>query len=91
LPLMLTAVADGRLTQERLVHLMSDNPRRIFHLPEQPDTWIEVDTDSRYDISNDALLTRCGWSPFAGMSVRGRLMRVVLRGRARFDDGRVIT
>lgn len=91
LPLLLTAVADGRLTLERLVHLMSDNPRRIFHLPEQPDTWIEVDTDSRYDISNDALLTRCGWSPFAGMSVRGRLMRVVLRGRARFDDGRVIT
>jgi carbamoyl-phosphate synthase/aspartate carbamoyltransferase/dihydroorotase len=90
LPLMLTAVAEGRLTLERLVTLMSANPMRIFDLPQQPDTWIEVDTDVTYELSNDGLFTRCGWTPFAGMRVRGRLERVTLRGKTVFEAGRVI-
>ena len=32
--------------EEKLHH----NPRRIFHLPEQPDTYIEVDMDETYSI-----------------------------------------
>ena len=46
LPLMLAAVQDGRLSVARLTALMHDNPRRIFGLPPQPDTRVEVDTVS---------------------------------------------
>jgi carbamoyl-phosphate synthase/aspartate carbamoyltransferase/dihydroorotase len=88
LPLMLTAVQQGRLTLERLIELMSTNPRRIFNLPEQPDTYIEVDLDARYTISNDELQTKCGWTPFDGVSVTGRVQRVVLRGETAFDASR---
>ena len=35
LPLMLTAVAEGRLTLEDLKEKMHHNQRRIFGLPEQ--------------------------------------------------------
>ncbi len=42
LPLMLTAVAEGKIELEELVQKMHHNPRRIFGLPEQPDTYIEV-------------------------------------------------
>ncbi len=86
LPLMLTAVAEGRLTMDRLVELMATNPRRIFGLPTQPDTWVEVDPDASYPLSNEGLYTKCGWTPFAGMQVRGRVRRVVLRGRIVFED-----
>ncbi|MBU0493161.1 MAG: amidohydrolase family protein [Chloroflexi bacterium] len=89
LPLMLTAVADGRLTLDRLVALLAQNPRRIFHLPEQPDTWVEIDPAASYQLSNEGLLTKCGWTPFAGMTVRGRVQRVVLRGKLVFEDGKV--
>ena len=47
LPLLLTAVAEGRLSLERLVELTHDAPRRIFGLPAQPDTWVEVDPEAR--------------------------------------------
>ena len=40
LALMMTAVKAGRLSLARLIALMADNPRRIFGLPEQPDTFI---------------------------------------------------
>ena len=50
LPLMLTAVNEGRLTLEQLEDKMCHNPRRIFNLPEQPDTYIEVNMDEEWTI-----------------------------------------
>ena len=87
LPLMLTAVADGRLALDRLVALMATNPRRIFGLPEQPDTQVEVSVGERWRIDAAGLHTRCGWTPFAGMEVAGRVRRVVLRGEIVYEDG----
>jgi dihydroorotase len=88
LPLMLTAVQSGRLTLSRLIELMSTNPRRIYGLPGQPDTWVEVDL-TPHTIDNDVLYTKCGWSPFAGMQVAGRVRRVFLRGELVYEEGQV--
>jgi dihydroorotase len=90
LPLMLTAVAEGRLSLERLVALMAHNPRRIFSLPEQPETWIEVDLDAAYTLSDSGLHTKCGWSPFSSMPVRGKVESVQLRGLPIFTEGTII-
>jgi carbamoyl-phosphate synthase/aspartate carbamoyltransferase/dihydroorotase len=89
LPLLLTAVHEGRLTIEQLVAKCVDNPRRIFRLPAPPETWIEVDEDSVYEIRGAEQHTRCGWTPFEGRQVRGRLRKVVLRGEEVFTDGRL--
>jgi carbamoyl-phosphate synthase/aspartate carbamoyltransferase/dihydroorotase len=69
---------------------MHTNPRRIFGLPEQPETWVEVDPDARWEIRAAGQHTRCGWTPFEGWPVRGRVRRVVLRGQAAFHDGEVL-
>ncbi len=90
LPLMLTAVHDGRLTIKRLVELMSVNPRRIFSLPLQPDTQVEVDPEISYTIENEELKTKCGWTPFAGMTVHGQVQRVVIRGKVAYEAGRIV-
>jgi carbamoyl-phosphate synthase/aspartate carbamoyltransferase/dihydroorotase len=90
LPLLLTAVSAGRLTLERLVELTYEAPRRIFGLPPQPGTWIEVDPDARYALRASDMHTRCGWTPFEGLAVQGRVRRVVLRGQTAFEDGEVL-
>jgi carbamoyl-phosphate synthase/aspartate carbamoyltransferase/dihydroorotase len=90
LPLLLTAVREGRLTSDQLIEKMHANPRRIFNLPEQPETWVEVDEDAEYEIRAADQLTRCGWTPFEGWQVRGRVRRVVLRGREAYRDGKII-
>jgi carbamoyl-phosphate synthase/aspartate carbamoyltransferase/dihydroorotase len=90
LPLLLTAVHAGRLSLEDVTLRLVDNPRRIFNLPEQEDTWIEVDADAEYRLSAQGAYTRCGWTPFEGMPVRGRVARVVLRGAEVFQDGQVL-
>ena len=89
LPLMLAAVADGRLTVERLTALMHDNPRRIFGLPPQPDTWVEVDMIP-WTIPAGGWRTKVGWTAFEGLRAGGRVRRVVLRGRTAVEDGAVL-
>jgi carbamoyl-phosphate synthase/aspartate carbamoyltransferase/dihydroorotase len=89
LPLMLTAVYEGRLKIERLVSLMSENPRRILNLPPQSDTWIDVEFGSPYTISNEGLYTKCGWSPFSGLDVRGRIDKVFYQNRIVVEHGRL--
>lgn len=89
LPLMLTAVQRGRLTLDRLVDMMHGAPARIFYLPPQPDTYIEVDQTHRWRIEAASLLTKCGWTPFEGMEVVGSVQSVVLRGRRVVQGGEV--
>jgi carbamoyl-phosphate synthase/aspartate carbamoyltransferase len=42
LPLLLTAVDDGRLTMDAVIDKLHTKPKSIFGLPEQPGTYIEV-------------------------------------------------
>jgi len=90
LPLLLTAVREGRLTIADIVEKCVTNPRRIFGLPDQPDTWIEIDEDASYEIRAAGHHSRCGWTPFEGLQVRGRVHRVVLRGKEVFSNGQMI-
>jgi dihydroorotase-like cyclic amidohydrolase len=90
LPLLLTAVADGRLSWERLIELTWGNPTRIFGLRQDEGTYIEVDPDDRYILEGSSLKTKCGWTPFEGMTMRGRVVRVYLRGALAYADGQVL-
>lgn len=89
--LYLNAVSEGRLTIEDLILRMETNPRKIFKLPKQPDTWIEIDPDPSWEIKAANAYTRCGWTPFEGWKVKGVLKRVVLRGETAFNDGEIIS
>jgi dihydroorotase-like cyclic amidohydrolase len=89
LPLLFTAVVDGRLTMDDVIQKCVTNPRRIFSLPEQPETWVEVDEQAAYEIRATEMHSRCGWTPFEGWKVKGRVRKVVLRGVEAFREGMV--
>ncbi len=90
LPLALTAVHEGKLSLDQVVQRMCVAPRRIFGLPDQADTWIEVDPDERWEVNGEALKTRCRWSPFEGRLVWGRIHSVTLRGEPAYGRGQVL-
>ncbi len=89
LPLLLTAVNEGKLTIERLIELTSKNPRRIFNIPEQKETFVEVDMTIPYTLTSRTLYTKCHWTPFEGRKVVGKIKKVVLRGKVVFENGQV--
>lgn len=89
LPLFLTAVKDGRLSMDNLVLHMNTRPRQIFNIPEQPGTWVEIAENEEDLIHAAGAFTRCGWTPFEGRKVLGKVSKVVLRGKEVFTDRQV--
>lgn len=90
LPLMLQAVEEGRISLKKLIDMTSENPGKIFSLPTQDKTYIEVDTTKRFKIPNTGLFTKCGWTPFVGMKAVGKVAKVVMRGETIFENGKFI-
>jgi dihydroorotase-like cyclic amidohydrolase len=89
-PLLLTAMHEGKITKEDIIDKCYTKPKEIFNLPEQADTYIEVDEKEEWIIQNDTLQTRCKWSPFDGWKVTGKVKKVVIRGTNVFEDGRIL-
>ena len=91
IPVLFTAVREGRLTSERAVELVSVAPRRIFGLDPHPaETYTLVDTGASRVVGSGDLYTLCGWTPFSGMELWGVIRRVVIRGTVVFEDGEVL-
>ncbi|XP_062344305.1 CAD protein isoform X2 [Cinclus cinclus] len=90
LPLLLTAVSEGRLSVEDIVQRLYENPRKIFGLPPQEDTYVEVDLEHEWIIPSSTIFSKARWTPFEGMQVKGTVRRVVLRGEVAYIDGQVL-
>lgn len=90
LPLLLNAVNEGRLSINDVEDKFYWNPKRIFNLPEQPNTYVEVDMDEEWIIPDAMKYSKANWTPFAGMKIRGSVHRVVLRGEIAYVDGQVL-
>ncbi len=89
LALMVTAVSQNHLTLDRLIQLMAVNPRHIYDLPEQPNTRVEFEMTPT-TIRNETMHSKCGWTPFDGLEVAGRVKRVILRNKVVFEEGRIL-
>lgn len=90
LPLLLNAVNEGRLTMNDLIDKFHRNPKRIFNLPDQANTYVEVDMNEEWVIPEAMSFSKSKWTPFAGMKVKGAVHRVVLRGEIAYVDGKVL-
>lgn len=91
LPLLLTAVSQKRLTIEKVIQLCFENPKNIFNIPTDNNTYVMIDEKQKYEINNSSLKTKCGWSPFAGWKVKGKIMKVILHGKKAFDKEKIIS
>jgi len=89
LPLLLSAVVEGRMALADVVARVHTNPRSIFHLPAAPETYTDVQLGERWTIGDMPFFTRAGWSPFVGTTVQARVHRTVIRGREHFRAGEI--
>ena len=86
-------VLEGVITLEKLVALMSANPRRIFALEggvEEGDAadFTVLDLGAEYAVDPGTFLSKGRATPFAGWKVQGRAVLTVVGGREAYrDDG----
>ncbi len=97
LPIMLNHVAHGRLSLERLVDLTSHGPQRVFGMAAKGRMAEGYDADlTLVDLKAERVLrhadmaSRCGWTPFDGMTVRGYPVMTIIRGKTVMRDGEIV-
>lgn len=89
LPLLLQAESKGKLHFNQIISLLFTNPAKIFNIPTDKTTRVEVE-DKEFTIRNRDLLTKCKWTPFDGRRARGKVKRVFLRGKLVYSSGTII-
>lgn len=90
LSLYLELARENILALDDIVARCCENPRRIFNVPAQENTWIEVDADAEWTARGVEMKTRAQWTPFEGRTLRGRVTRVVLRGGTVYESGNIL-
>jgi dihydroorotase len=97
LPVMLTHVADGRLSLERLVDLTSHGAHRIFNLADKGRLAVGYDADltivdlkARRTIRHQDMASRVGWTPFDGFEAKGWPMATIIRGTVVMRDDQIV-
>ncbi len=96
-PIMLDHVNAGRLSLERLVDLTSHGPQRLFGIRNKGriaagydgDLTI-VDLKRQETIEDSMIASRCGWTPYHGVTVRGWPVGTLVRGHRVMWDGEVL-
>jgi dihydroorotase len=93
-PVMLTHVANGRLTLDRFIDLTSHGANRVFgiagkgRMAEGYDGDLTiVDLKKKHVLKHEDMATRSGWTPFDGFEATGKAVATIVRGRVVMRDG----
>lgn len=87
LPLMLNEVSQKMITFERLVQLTSQGPARVFGLHTKGAIELGMDADvvlvdmeEVRKICKEAVLSKCGWTPYEGYELKGWPVMTIVNG-----------
>jgi dihydroorotase (multifunctional complex type) len=95
--MLLNAVAEGKLSLERLVQTYSETPARLLGLYPHKGAIragsdadiVLVDAEQEHVLNNEDIISKAGWTPFDGQRVQGRPVMTMLRGRVVAENGKV--
>lgn len=99
LPLLFTAVKEGKVELDRMIELICENPAKIFGLFPKKGTialgsdadFVIFDPDKKDIISKDKMFTKCRDSAlvYNGWKVYGKPEKTIVRGNVVFDNGKI--
>lgn len=96
-PVMLTHVADGKMSLERFIELTSAGPQRVFGIAGKGRIALGYDADftvvdmsARKTITHEWSASRCGWTPFDGFEAKAWPVATFVRGMLVMSDGALV-
>ena len=94
---MLDHVNAGRLSLSRMVDLMCAGPARVYGVVGKGRLAAGYDADftlvdmrKQRRITNDWIVSPCGWTPFDGMQVTGWPTATIIRGKVVMREDEVL-
>lgn len=97
-PTMLTHVNNGMMSLERFVDMTSHGPNRLFGMARKGRIAVGYDADftvvdlkRQRVITNDWIASKCGWTPYDGVTVTGWPIGTIVRGHKVMWEGDLVT
>jgi dihydroorotase-like cyclic amidohydrolase len=92
---LLDAAVRGRISYPMLVNLYSRRPAMLYGYYPRKGTLapgsdadiVLVDPDAEYEMTDEMVISKAGWTPYAGRIFRGRTKAVYLRGKKIAENG----
>jgi len=98
LPIMLNHINNKKLDLEKLIKLMCENPCKIFgihnkgYIKEGFDADLTIiDMNKEQTIKNEMMASKCGWTPFHDMTIKGFPIATIVNGKIIMFNGKVLT
>lgn len=96
LEMMLKAVKGERITLEKLKEIMCENPAKIFGIKNKGKLEVGYDADivivdmkNEEKITNEEVVSKCGWTPYNGRTRGGKVMATLVRGNVVYNERRI--
>jgi dihydroorotase len=97
LPLLLDQVNKGRISLRQVVRWVCEGPARCYRILRKGRLEVGYDGDvvlvdmaATRTITDESTRSRCGWSPYAGVTTQGWPVMTVVLGRPVFRDGEIL-
>lgn len=94
-PVMLHHMNEGRISLEKIIELLSETPAKLYSLNKgnldigtDGDLTL-VDLKESWTIQNEDQASKCGWTPFAGLEIKGRPVGTIVMGQVSMLKGEV--
>ena len=94
LPLLLTQINQKKLSFERLIQLLAENPARIFNIQNKgfikegmDADFVVVDMKREGVVEPENFKSKAKYSPFEGFKVKGMPVMTLVRGNVVMDEG----
>lgn len=97
LEMMLKAVRCEKISLDKLMKIMSGNQAEIFGLKNKGKISVGYDADlvivdmtTEEVISQDEVISKCGWTPYEGFEKGGKILTTMVRGNIVYNNGEFI-
>ena len=94
LKVMLKFVKEKKITIGEVVEKMCHNPAICFQIEKRGfikekyyADLVLVDIEKEYEVTEDKILSKCGWSPFVGEKLNGQVEYTIVNGHIAYEKG----
>ncbi len=97
LPLLLTALNQGKLTISRIQEVLANEPSKCFGLSSKgfmrkglDADLVVIDIKRSFIVDPENFHTKAKYSPFAGWKLMGKAVKTFVKGRLAMDEGEIL-
>jgi len=94
LPVLLTYASEGRISYETIVQMFCTRPAELYAIKGKGKIEVGFDADlvllnpeKKWIVDETKLHSKCGWSPYDGVELTGRIHSVYLSGKLASSEG----